>query len=149
MQAEDRNYRIGQNESVTYIDIICSHSIDVKIHNTLILKEDIATSFRKDLDKIKDKKLKKSLLNAILEGDIEKANEIIAKAEAAQKNTAAKRMEKIRRKRGVIPREEYIKNSLTYKASWKELGISRATWYRKYRKSSKRDFSIKLTSCIF
>jgi len=131
MQAEDRNYRIGQNESVTYIDVICSHSIDVKIHNTLILKEDIATSFRKDLDKIKDKKLKKSLLNAILEGDVEKANEIIAKAEAAQNNTAAKRMEKMRRKRGVIPREEYIKNSLTYKAPWKELGISRATWYRK------------------
>jgi len=42
-------------------------------------------------------------------------------------------MEKMRRKRGVIPREEYLKKSLSHKQPWKELGISRATWYRRYK----------------
>lgn len=131
IQSEDRNYRIGQNKSVTYIDIICSNSIDIKIHNTLISKKDIASSFRKDLDKIKDKKLQKILLHAILDGELDKANEIIEKAKTSQKNTSAKRMEKMRRKRGVIPREEYLANSLSKKKPWDKAGVSRATWYRK------------------
>ena len=134
MQSEDRNYRIGQNKPVTYIDIICSNSIDIKINNTLRLKENIASSFRKDLEKIKDKKLKKSLLNAILDGNLDKANKIIEEAELSQKNTTAKRMEKMRRKRGVIPRKEYLENSITKKSPWKELNISRATWYRRLNK---------------
>jgi SNF2 family DNA or RNA helicase len=130
IQAEDRNYRIGQNEAVTYIDIICNNSIDTKIYNTLLSKGNVATSFKKDLEQVKDKKLKKSLLNAIIDGNLDEVNRIIEKAKLAQENTAAKRMEKMRRKKGVIKRKDYLQNSITQKAPWKELGISRTTWYR-------------------
>jgi ElaB/YqjD/DUF883 family membrane-anchored ribosome-binding protein len=102
----------------------------MKILFALENKKTTSDLFDKELKNIKDKDLKKSLVRAILSGDMKRAEKIIEEAKKAL--SSAKRMEKMRRKRGVIPREEYLKNSLSNKKPWKELGISRATWYRKY-----------------
>lgn len=130
IQAEDRIHRIGQTEITNYINISCLNSIDTKINSSIFKKANIISDFKREMDTIKDKKLKKALLSAIIDGNLELAEQI--KLEDMKKNnTAAKRMEKMRRKRGVIPREEYILNSISNKKPWEELGISRATWYRK------------------
>jgi len=55
-QAEDRNHRIGQTESVTYIDIICDYSIDNRIDRALSSKGSVVRQFRNEVDKIKDEK---------------------------------------------------------------------------------------------
>ena len=128
IQAEDRNHRIGQNKEVTYIDIVCDSSIDERILLNLEVKGNVVNDFKRELNEIKDKKLRKSLLEAVVSGKLDKAEKI---KKIAKKSNAAKRMEKMRRKRGVIPREEYIENSISHKAPWKALGISRASWYRK------------------
>lgn len=47
-QAEDRNYRIGQNTNVTYIDIIAQDTIEQDIINALVNKNDIATTVLRD-----------------------------------------------------------------------------------------------------
>ena len=56
LQAEDRNHRIGQGHSVTYIDIQCSCGIDNRIASALINKQNAADSFREEVEKIKDNK---------------------------------------------------------------------------------------------
>jgi SNF2 family DNA or RNA helicase len=43
LQSEDRAHRIGQNNKVTYIDIICKNTVDEKIVNSLKAKQDIAS----------------------------------------------------------------------------------------------------------
>jgi len=130
IQAEDRIHRLGQNQQVTYINITCYNSIDIKIDNALYSKSNVVSCFKKEVAQIKDKKLRMSLLNAIIDGDLAKAEEIKNKA---KQSSAAKRMEKHRRRKGIIPRDEYIKNSLSFKKPWKKLRISRATWYRNSR----------------
>ena len=42
LQSEDRAHRIGQNKSVTYVDIICPKTIDEKIVKALKAKKNIA-----------------------------------------------------------------------------------------------------------
>lgn len=42
LQSEDRNHRIGQTNKVTYIDLVCPHTVDAKILRALKLKEDLA-----------------------------------------------------------------------------------------------------------
>lgn len=129
IQAEDRIHRIGQTKISNYINISCLNSIDIKIDNSIFKKANIVSDFKHEMEMIKDKKLKKALLNAIIDGNLELAEKI--KFEDQKKSTtAAKRMEKMRRKRGVIKREEYLSNSLSSKEPWKIQGISRATWYR-------------------
>ncbi|OGS40531.1 MAG: hypothetical protein A3K77_00870 [Euryarchaeota archaeon RBG_13_31_8] len=61
LQAEDREHRIGQRSDVTYIDIICSDSIDQKITKALYSKEGIVESFKREVNKVKNdtKKIKK------------------------------------------------------------------------------------------
>ena len=132
IQAEDRIHRFGQGKQVTYINITCDNSIDIEIDNALYSKSNVVSNFRREIDKIKDKRLKTALLNAIIDGDLKKAEDI---KNQAKKSSGAQRMEKYRRKKGIIPRSEYIENSLSFKKPWAELGISRATWYRKYQKS--------------
>lgn len=44
LQSEDRNHRIGQDESVTYVDIICPGTIDTKIVAALKKKQNLADS---------------------------------------------------------------------------------------------------------
>ena len=39
---------------MTYIDIICSDSIDGKIYRSLMDKEDVVEAFKKEVEKIKD-----------------------------------------------------------------------------------------------
>lgn len=53
LQAEDRCHRIGQTMPVTYVDIICSGSIDDRIQRALSQKEDVAAAFQRDVEKIK------------------------------------------------------------------------------------------------
>ena len=55
IQAEDRCHRIGQDRKVTYIDLVCSKSIDERIQRALEKKESVARSFRRDVDRLKDK----------------------------------------------------------------------------------------------
>jgi len=133
IQAEDRIHRIGQTRISNYINISCSNSIDIKIDNSIFEKANIVSDFKQEMEMIKDKKLKKALLSAIMDGNLELAEKI--KLEDKKKNnTAAKRMEKMRRKRGVQKREEYLSNSLSQKRPWEDQGISRATWYRREQK---------------
>ena len=57
LQAEDRCHRIGQDKEITYIDIISS-GIDEKIWNALSKKENVAESFRNEVDQVKNDKTK-------------------------------------------------------------------------------------------
>lgn len=54
LQAEDRNHRIGQTCSTMYLDIITNRSIDERINDALVRKEDILRSFCCKIDQIKD-----------------------------------------------------------------------------------------------
>ena len=55
-QAEDRSYRIGQTKPVTYIDIVCSGSIDDRIDEALSRKANALRIFRHKIEQIKDKR---------------------------------------------------------------------------------------------
>lgn len=66
LQAEDRCHRIGQGNKVTYIDIICSGSIDERIDRVLSNKGSLVRDFKREVDKVKGKKMKvKDLLKAL------------------------------------------------------------------------------------
>ena len=58
LQAEDRCHRYGQEMPVTYIDIRGCCTIDERIHTALCNKESVAAGFRRQIDKIKDDKVK-------------------------------------------------------------------------------------------
>jgi SNF2 family DNA or RNA helicase len=62
LQAEDRNHRLGQDQSISYIDLICNNSIDEKIHKALYQKESVVESFKKEIEKVKKDKLKERLM---------------------------------------------------------------------------------------
>ena len=47
-QSEDRNHRIGQDQSVNYIDIVCANSVDEKIVAKLVAKANIAAEITGD-----------------------------------------------------------------------------------------------------
>ena len=49
IQAEDRNYRIGQMRPPNYIDIICRDSIDEKIERSFQLKDNAVDVFKKQI----------------------------------------------------------------------------------------------------
>ncbi len=53
-QAEDRQHRIGQTKSPTYIDIVCRNSVDERIQKALSSKEDVANSFKRQVERIKN-----------------------------------------------------------------------------------------------
>jgi SNF2 family DNA or RNA helicase len=54
-QSEDRIHRAGQVNNCHIIDIVCSQSIDVRIQQCLARKEQLVNSFRKEIDRTKDK----------------------------------------------------------------------------------------------
>lgn len=56
LQAEDRCHRIGQTKPVTYIDIICSNSIDERIDKALAIKGNIVESFKAEIERVKNNK---------------------------------------------------------------------------------------------
>ena len=56
VQAEDRCHRIGQESPVTYIDLVCSHSIDDRIMAALEKKQDAVKVFKRKIDAVKDKR---------------------------------------------------------------------------------------------
>lgn len=58
LQAEDRNHRIGQDYPVTYIDIICSDSIDERIDTALATKGSTVEAFKAEIDRVKGSKSK-------------------------------------------------------------------------------------------
>ncbi|MHB8292105.1 MAG: SNF2-related protein [bacterium] len=58
IQAEDRCHRYGQKHRVTYIDIHCAGSIDDRIWQSLSKKQNVASEFRREVDKIKNNKVK-------------------------------------------------------------------------------------------
>lgn len=66
LQAEDRNHRIGQDDRVLYIDIVCSGSIDDRIRKSLLKKRNAVEDFKQKMEQAKDdpdamKKLLESL----------------------------------------------------------------------------------------
>lgn len=54
IQAEDRNHRIGQERPVTYIDLVCSGTIDDRIQTALARKANAAEEFKRQVNKVKD-----------------------------------------------------------------------------------------------
>lgn len=58
VQAEDRNHRIGQSESVLYTDLICRKSIDERIEQAIARKESAVHAFKREVDRVKDKSKK-------------------------------------------------------------------------------------------
>lgn len=67
LQAEDRNHRIGQDSSVTYIDIVCDRSIDDRIMQALAEKGDAVRDFKRKVDKVKDKTKTEALKKMVKE----------------------------------------------------------------------------------
>ncbi|NCG67766.1 ATP-dependent helicase [Bacillus coagulans] len=60
-QSEDRVHRIGQQESVTIIDIIADRTLDERIVNCLYRKENLLENFKYELEQMKDNKDLKAL----------------------------------------------------------------------------------------
>ncbi|MDD4950938.1 MAG: DEAD/DEAH box helicase [Desulfovibrionaceae bacterium] len=56
VQAEDRNHRLGQSRTVTYIDLICSGSIDNRIMTALQNKGSVVDEFKREVDAVKNNK---------------------------------------------------------------------------------------------
>lgn len=56
LQAEDRCHRIGQQSSVSYISLVCNNSIDERIQKALATKGNAVDEFRREVERIKDKK---------------------------------------------------------------------------------------------
>lgn len=67
LQAEDRNHRYGIKRNVQYIDLICSNSIDEKIHKSFVKKVDVINDFKNKIDSIKDKKSKLKTIRKFIE----------------------------------------------------------------------------------
>lgn len=70
VQSEDRCHRIGQQERVTYIDIVASGTIDERIQQALARKENLIDSFKRKLDTIKKDRpaeIKKKLATLVAE----------------------------------------------------------------------------------
>lgn len=65
LQAEDRCHRIGQAAPVTYIDIICSDSIDTRIDDALASKGNIVQQFKAEIDRVKGKGKLKDLIKSL------------------------------------------------------------------------------------
>ena len=63
-QAEDRCHRIGQSRPVTYIDLVCRGSIDVRIQSALASKADVVKTFRREVEKVKNER-RKALLQEL------------------------------------------------------------------------------------
>lgn len=55
-QSEDRVHRIGQDKNVHIIDICAKDTLDERILDCLLRKEDLVDSFKSQIDKQKDKK---------------------------------------------------------------------------------------------
>ncbi len=53
-QSEDRIHRTGQTQNVHIIDLICENTIDERIYTSLMNKEGLVESFRREIDKQKD-----------------------------------------------------------------------------------------------
>lgn len=62
LQAEDRCHRIGQAHPVTYIDIVCSGSIDERIDSALARKGNAVEEFKAEIERVKGSKKKLSEL---------------------------------------------------------------------------------------
>ena len=60
-------------------------------------------------------------------------NTIIDRDEKYRRNNVRRQM--LRRKEGVLSREEYVRNSISKRRPWEELGMSRASWYRRGKPS--------------
>lgn len=64
-QAEDRIHRIGQHRCPTYVDLICTDSIDQRIFKALSKKENLVQAFKRELDKLRTAKQKREYLMKI------------------------------------------------------------------------------------
>ena len=62
LQAEDRCHRLSTVRSPLYWDIVAGDTIDERIIRALAKKEDVATAFRREVEKVKGEKLKARLL---------------------------------------------------------------------------------------
>lgn len=65
IQAEDRCHRIGQTVPVTYLDIICSDSIDERIDTALAAKGNTVESFKAEINRVKDKEKRREMIKSL------------------------------------------------------------------------------------
>lgn len=54
-QSEDRIHRTGQEKNVHIIDFICEHTIDERIYRSMISKENLVDTLRREMNEQKDK----------------------------------------------------------------------------------------------
>jgi SNF2 family DNA or RNA helicase len=54
LQAEDRIHRIGQKRRPTYIDLVCSDTIDERIQKALSEKGNVLEAFREEVEAVKE-----------------------------------------------------------------------------------------------
>lgn len=65
LQSEDRCHRIGQDWPVTYVSLVCRRSIDERIQKALESKGSVVDAFRREVERIKDKKTMKQAIQAL------------------------------------------------------------------------------------
>lgn len=61
-QSEDRVHRIGQTKNVHIIDIVAAYTLDERIQDCLLRKENLVDSFKNEIDKTKDKNFMESFI---------------------------------------------------------------------------------------
>jgi SNF2 family DNA or RNA helicase len=66
LQAEDRAHRIGQTKPVTYIDLWAECGIEERIAGAMWRKGNVVDDFKAEVDKIKDKHNRKTLLKKLV-----------------------------------------------------------------------------------
>lgn len=67
-------------------------------------------------------------LFGVTDTEMRQLRTIVSSAEAARRHCS--RQEARRRAAGAVPRDEYLSGSLSASEPWKQLGMSRASWYR-------------------
>lgn len=67
IQSEDRCHRIGQEQPVTYVDIVCGDSIDERIQQALRKKESVVDAFRQQVEVIRSKHRTSSALKELIQ----------------------------------------------------------------------------------
>jgi SNF2 family DNA or RNA helicase len=58
LQAEDRQHRLGQTRSITYISLCCAHSIDERIQAALARKENALHAFQRQVQRYRAEGMK-------------------------------------------------------------------------------------------
>ena len=65
LQAEDRTHRLGQTKNCWYADIYLQESIDTRINNALLAKENALQDFMREMHQLRNDGIKESVLKMV------------------------------------------------------------------------------------